>query len=187
MNVTRELFLFFTQILLITTVHSNTLHVTAYRISLRMNYYGTTTWFVLFNVAIPPRIRSHPQKPKDVVFGEPVTFTIQASGTKPLSYQWQWKPATKDGESEAWQPCDVEGHDSTSATLSIPSVLKSNEGRYRCIVNNIAGTKISEPVKLSIGKSQDITACVPDSHAYHRIRLSGAHCYLATLLIYWTS
>ena len=116
-----------------------------------------------------------------------MTFTIQASGTKPLSYQWQWKPATKDGESEAWQPCDVEGHDSTSATLSIPSVLKSNEGRYRCIVNNIAGTKISEPVKLSIGKSQYISACVPDSHAYHRIRLSGAHCYLATLLIYWTS
>ena len=121
-----------------------------------------TTWFVLFNVAIPPRIRSHPQEPKDVVFGEPVTFTIQVSGTKPLSYQWQWKPATKDGESEAWQPCDVEGHDNTSATLSIPSVLKSNEGRYRCIVNNIAGTKNSEPVKLSIGKSQYISACVPE-------------------------
>ena len=118
-----------------------------------------TTWFVLFNVAIPPRIRSHPQEPKDVVFGEPVTFTIQASGTKPLSYQWQWKPATKDGESEAWQPCDVEGHDNTSATLSIPSVLKSNEGRYRCIVNNIAGTKISEPVKL---KGQYIYCLCPE-------------------------
>ena len=107
------------------------------------------------NVATLPRIRSHPQEPKDVVLGEPVVFTIQASGTKPLSYQWQWKPA-ENGGNEEWQPYDVEGPDGTSASLMILSAQKCNEGRYRCIVNNTAGTKTSKPVKLIIGKSQYI-------------------------------
>ena len=85
---------------------------------------------------------------KDAVQGNPVTFTVQATGTYPLNYKWQWKPAAEvEGLSVEWQPCDAE-----STSLTIPSVQKSNEGSYHCVVSNIAGTQTSEPAKLSIGK-----------------------------------
>ena len=106
---------------------------------------------LLPHVALPPRITRHPHNIKDAVPGKPVMFTVQADGTGPLSYQWWWKPAEEEGGSEEWQQCNVENSD--SASLTITHVHKSNEGRYRCVVSNIAGTLTSEPVKLSIGES----------------------------------
>ena len=112
--------------------------------------------FVLFRfvfcfcVAEPPKIKSHLQDLIDAVPGKPVMFTAEATGTEPLNYQWEWKPAMDDGE---WQPCDVErfpGAD--SSTLTIPSVQQSNEGSYRCVISNCAGSQTSHPAKLSIGK-----------------------------------
>ena len=86
-----------------------------------------------------------------------MVFTIQATGTEPLSYKWQWKPAAEaEGLSEEWQPYDAE-----STSLTIPIVHKSNEGSYRCVVSNIAGTQTSEPAKLNIGKSSCVNClCV---------------------------
>ena len=75
-------------------------------------------------------------------------FTIQATGTKPLSYLWQWKPVEE--ESEEWQPCPAEWcHD---GTLTIPSVQKFSEGNYRCIVSNCAGSETSNPAFICVGK-----------------------------------
>ena len=83
-------------------------------------------------------------------------FTVQTTGTEPLdlSYRWQWKPAGEEGRSEEWQLCDVEGPQ--TATLSIPSVQNTNEGVYRCIISNQAGSQTSKSAKLSIGKNPDI-------------------------------
>ena len=106
---------------------------------------------VLFlHVAEPPRITTHPHELKDILEGKSAKFIIQATGTDPLSYQWQWKPA-KEGESEEWKPCDAEWCD--GATLTIPSVNKSNEGWYCCVISNCAGTNTSNPAKLSVGKN----------------------------------
>ena len=69
-------------------------------------------------------------------------------GTEPLIYQWEWTPAG-DGEEE-WQHCDVEGPQ--TATLSIHSVQKLNEGKYRCIIRNCAGSQTSNTATLSLGK-----------------------------------
>jgi len=82
-------------------------------------------------------------------------FTTQAIGTEPLNYLWQWKPAKKWwmwGGSEEWQPCDAKG--SSSATLIISSVQKSNEGSYRCVVSNCAGNQISNSAKLEVRDSK---------------------------------
>ena len=98
-------------------------------------------------VAEPPRITCHPQELKNAVQGKPAKLTIQATGTEPLSYQWQWKPAEK---SVKWQPCPAEWCD--GATLTIHSVQKSNEGSYRCVISNCAGSQVSNPVNLSVGK-----------------------------------
>ena len=87
---------------------------------------------------------------KDAVPGEPVMFTAEATGTQSLNYRWEWKSAMDDGE---WQPCDVERFPGAgSSTVVIPSVEKSNEGSYHCVVSNCAGTKSSHPAKLSVGE-----------------------------------
>ena len=103
---------------------------------------------LFLHVADPPRITTHPQDLKDAIQGKPAKFTIQATGTEPMNYHWNWKPATEEWE---WQPCHAEWSD--GATLTIPSVQKSNEGSYCCIVNNYAGNQTSNPAQLSVGKN----------------------------------
>ena len=79
-------------------------------------------------------------------------FTAEATGTEPLSYQWlHWKLAEVEGGSGEWQPCPAEWCD--GATLTIPSVQKSNEGHYCCVISNCAGDQASEPAYLSVGKN----------------------------------
>ena len=101
------------------------------------------------HAAEPPRIISHPQELKDAVQGKSAKFTIQATGTEPLSYLWQWKPAEENG-SEEWQLCPAEWCD--GATVTIPSVHKFYEGSYRCIASNSAGSQTSNPAFIVVGK-----------------------------------
>ena len=100
------------------------------------------------HAAEPPRIISHPQELKDAVQGKSAKFTIQATGTEPLSYLWQWKPAKE--ESEEWQPCPAGWCDDD--TLTIPSVQKFDEGSYHCIASNSAGSQTSNPAFIVVGK-----------------------------------
>ena len=76
-------------------------------------------------------------------------FIVKASGNEPLNYQWEWTPA----ESEEWLLCDI--HGSNAATLTIPSVQKSNKGSYRCVISNPmnACSQTSEPANLNVGKN----------------------------------
>ena len=106
-------------------------------------------WFL--HAAEPLRITSHPPEEKDAVPGKTVTFSIQATGTEPLNYQWQHKIGEGNGE---WQLCDAEScPGANSSTLTIPSVQKSNEGSYRCTVSNCAGSETSECATLTVGKN----------------------------------
>ena len=97
------------------------------------------------HAADPPRITTHPQDLKDAIQGKPAKFIIQATGTEPVNYHWKWKPATEEGE---WQPCHAEW--CNGATLTIPSVQKSNEGSYCCLISNCAGNETSKPAKLKV-------------------------------------
>ena len=103
------------------------------------------------NVAEPPKIITHPQELKIAFQGKPVMFTIQATGTEPLSYHWERKPKKKWSQSGKWQPCPAEWCD--GATLTIPSVQKSNEGSYHCVISNDIGSQTSNAANLSVGKN----------------------------------
>ena len=124
---------------------------------------------ILLHLADPPRITRDLQNLKDALCGKPVTFTAEVTGTEPLNYQWEWKQAIDD---DGWQPCDGEtfiGAD--SSRLTIPSVQKSTEGSYRCVVSNCAGNQTSNPAELSVGKNQTVNAeckvCVTPMFCFH--------------------
>ena len=102
-----------------------------------------------------PRIISQPQELRDVVEGKSARFSIQATGTEPLNYKWQWKLIGKGCGSEDWEPCRAKW--CSGATLTIPKVEKSNEGNYRCVVSNFAGDQTSNPAELIIGKNAALT------------------------------
>ena len=114
-------------------------------------------------VADPPRITTHPHGVKNAVPDKAVTFSIQATGTEPLNYQWECKIGDGSG---GWQSCDVESFaGANSSTLTIPSVQKSNEGSYRCIVSNCAGSETSQCTTLIVGKlnlRQEVSALTVD-------------------------
>jgi len=127
---------------------------------------------VFLHTADPPRITTHPKGLKDAVPGQPVTFTVHATGTEPMSYQWSWAlvGSGDESEKEEWQWCDVKRSD--SHTLTIPSVQKFNEGSYHCVISNCAGSQNSDPAILSVGK-------YPISIAPFRCKESQLHfCFL---------
>ena len=95
----------------------------------------------------PPRITVHPQELKNAFPGKPVTFSIQVTGTEPLYYHWEHKTG---GGSGKWKVCGVEKF--PGRTLTIPSVQKSNEGSYRCIVENDVGSDTSKCATLTVGE-----------------------------------
>ena len=99
---------------------------------------------------MPPKIITHPQKLKDVIPGNSAKITVQVTGTEPLNYNWQWKPADRESGSKEWKSCDEGQLD--GSTLTISSVQKPNEGSYRCVISNQAGTEISKAAQLSVGK-----------------------------------
>ena len=102
----------------------------------------------IMHVADPPRITIHPKDSKDAVSGISVNFTVQATGTEPLNYNWEWNPVKEEGIGK-WLLCSgMEGSD--TATLTISSVQKSNEGSYRCVISNCAGNQTCKAAKLEV-------------------------------------
>lgn len=68
--------------------------------------------------------------------GETALFSVTASGTAPLAYQWQ-----KNG-------VDIPG--ATSSSFSISNAVPSDSGDYRVIITNEAGTVVSDTVSLVV-------------------------------------
>ena len=85
----------------------------------------------------------HPVDQTNIVPGSDVSFSVTATGTAPLSYQWQ-----KDGV-DITDGGSITG--ATTATLTITGVMESDEGGYRCVVTNIAGTDTSNNAMLTVG------------------------------------
>ncbi|HSW44162.1 MAG TPA: immunoglobulin domain-containing protein [Phycisphaerae bacterium] len=89
----------------------------------------------------PPSITQQPGD-QAVTAGGTATFTVIASGTTPLSYQWQKNQANlTDG-----------GHYSgaATATLTVSSVDSNDAASYRCVVTNAYGTATSNEAVLTI-------------------------------------
>lgn len=85
-----------------------------------------------------PSISNQPE-PINLFEGQTAIFSVAASGTAPLSYQWQRDHLNIPG--------------ANGAVYQIDSVAVSDSGSYSVLVSNIAGSVSSQSVPLSISKS----------------------------------
>jgi hypothetical protein len=87
-------------------------------------------------VDIPPRIVTQPSSQTAVIESNTVLFTVGATGSAPLNYQW-----SKDGSPLAGQ---------TTATLTLLDVTTNDNGLYRVRVSNAVGFVDSDPATLAV-------------------------------------
>ncbi len=89
--------------------------------------------------AVKPEIATEPQD-KGVGVGGSATFTVTATGTEPLSYQWQ-----KNG-------ADITNATNTGYTT--PAAALADSGSlYKCIVTNSVGSDTSRAAVLSVSQN----------------------------------
>lgn len=103
---------------------------------------AATSNTVGLTVNTPPSIGTQPQS-QTKVYGESVTFSVIATGTTPLTYQW------KKGGS------DISG--ARSDNYTIPSVTMSDEGSYTVNVSNGCGSRTSNAAILTVNKANTTT------------------------------
>ena len=86
-------------------------------------------------VDTPPAIATQPQSQSHVA-GTDVTFTVVATGTAPLTYQWKHDDVAISG--------------ATAATLTLASVQEADAGSYTVTVSNPVGSVTSEAATLTV-------------------------------------
>ena len=107
---------------------------------------GGSVFRVTYTASQAPTITTHPAN-QTVGVGQPATFTVAASGTAPLSYQWQ-----RNG-------VDIAGATSSSYTLASAQTADSG-ARFRARVTNAAGSATSNEATLTVTANQAPTATI---------------------------
>jgi glucose/arabinose dehydrogenase len=95
---------------------------------------------IAFTASQAPSIGTHPAS-QTVAAGQPATFSVVASGTPTLSYQWQ-----KNG-------ANIGGATSSSYTLA-PAALADNGAKFRVVVTNSFGSATSNEATLTVTANQ---------------------------------
>ncbi len=108
----------------------------AYSVTVTNGLGSATSPAVILVVLLPPSISIQPVAQTKCT-GEGASFTVEASGTIPLSYKWK-----KNGTAI---PVN-----SDEATFSIASISASDSGLYSCQVTNGAGNVSTQSAKLTV-------------------------------------
>ena len=90
---------------------------------------------IIYTNNVAPALTGQPVS-VSVAQGQAAAFSVSASGTTPLSYQWQ-----KNGVS-------IGG--ATSASYAIASAVAADAGQYRVVVSNAAGSATSNAATLTV-------------------------------------
>jgi glucose/arabinose dehydrogenase len=100
---------------------------------------GSTTGVVgriSYTASLAPAITQQPAS-TTVSVGAPASFTVGASGSQPLSYQWQRNGSNISG--------------ANSSTYTIPATTANDNGAtFRCVVTNAYGTATSNSATLTV-------------------------------------
>jgi Leucine-rich repeat (LRR) protein len=107
------------------------------------NLVGAATSSVaVLTVWFPPAVGTQPASRTNVV-GTTASFSVNATGTAPLSYQWQFNGANIGG--------------ATGSNLTLDNVQASAGGNYAVVVTNVAGTVSSSVAVLTVWTPPAIT------------------------------
>ncbi len=118
-----------------TIAAASTTHAGSYTVVVSNSYGTATSNAATLTVTAPPVITSQPAN-ITVNAGQPASFTVAASGTAPLTYQWR-KAGT-----------NVAG--ATAATYSIAATVVGDAGSYNCVVSNPSGSVTSASAILTV-------------------------------------
>ncbi|MBI5387580.1 MAG: immunoglobulin domain-containing protein [Verrucomicrobia bacterium] len=106
---------------------------------------ATSTNAVLTVVVLPPTITRQPQD-QNVAVGRLATFTVGASSTSPLTYQWRFNDTPIEG--------------ATNSTLLLSNVQPTHAGNYSVVVANEIASVTSSIAVLSVDLNPNLI--VPD-------------------------
>ncbi|HZL79849.1 MAG TPA: LamG-like jellyroll fold domain-containing protein [Candidatus Limnocylindrales bacterium] len=84
---------------------------------------------------VPPSITSQPTN-QTVFAGQTASFSVSASGTPPLSYQWRFNTTNIVG--------------ATNTTLILPNAQLTNAGNYTVLVSNVVNSILSSNALLTV-------------------------------------
>jgi hypothetical protein len=96
---------------------------------------STTSQVATLTVLVPPSIIGQPQS-LSLNYGKTAIFSVSATGTLPLSYQWY-----KDGAAIRVATTDIQ---------MIPNLETNNAGNYTVVVSNVAGSATSQVAVLTV-------------------------------------
>ena len=84
---------------------------------------------------VAPAVTADPQS-LTITESDPATFTVTASGTAPLLYQWRFNGANLPG--------------ATGSVLAFPSAQRYHAGNYQVLISNRAGSVTSQVATLTV-------------------------------------
>ena len=101
------------------------------------NLFGSVTSSnaVLLLTNAPPAITTQPQS-QSVLAGQTATFSVAATGTPPLNYQWFFSGTNIAG--------------ATTNPFTLANVQLTNAGNYSVVITNIAGSVTSSAPSLTV-------------------------------------
>jgi hypothetical protein len=99
---------------------------------------SVTSVVATLTVLVPPTITTDPQS-QTVTVGQSTSFAVEASGTAPLSYQWNLGGTAIS--------------DATNSVLTLTNVQPSDAGGYAAVVTNLAGSVTSVVATLTVSNS----------------------------------
>lgn len=100
------------------------------------NMLGSITSVVAtLTVLVPPGISTQPQS-QSIVQGQSASFSVKASGTAPLGYQWNFNGTPMSG--------------ATTSALGLTNAQTAQAGGYTVLVTNSAGSVTSVVASLTV-------------------------------------
>lgn len=123
------------------TVTNATAGVYRLAVTVANDFGSTNSRNATLTVGADVTITQEPQD-KDVKPGESVTFSVVASGTEPIRYQWRYNGSNIPG--------------ATNANVTLSNLRTNDAGRFSVVVSNLFSTVISREAQLRVSEQQSV-------------------------------
>ncbi|MDB6059407.1 MAG: repeat containing protein [Verrucomicrobiales bacterium] len=133
-----------------TKVNAQTTDAGSYSVTVSNTGGPTASANAILTVNVAPAITAGPQS-QTVNAGTSPSFSVTATGTAPLSYQWFFGAAAISG--------------ATTSSYTVANAQAANVGNYSVVVTNVAGTATSGSAALSVTPVGPSITSQPQSQA----------------------